>query len=228
MLIPREEYLSSGCHIGLIYKTKDMKRFIYKIRPNGLSVLNLSMLDERIHNAASMLSKAKKVLVVSRKEGGHKAIIAFARAIGAIAMKGRFMPGSLTNPTYKAFFEPDILFTVDTASDRQAIGEATQMRIPIIALADTFSSTSYIDLIIPCNNKSKNSIGLILFLLAREINNLQGKQFSAKLEDFTPPKEEGRETVMDENVESTEKPEELIEQEKRKEAKMKKRDKTKE
>lgn len=215
LLISREEYLSSGCHIGLAYKTKNIKRFIYKVRPNGLAVLNLSILDERIRYAANMLAKMKKILVVSRKEGGHKSVKAFANATGSVAMTGRFMPGSLTNPTYKSFFEPDILLAVDTASDRQAIGEASKMRISIVALADTFSSTSYVDLIIPCNNKSKQSIGLVLFLLAREINKLREKPFSAALEDFMPPKDESEAAEADEEGEAVAVPEELMQENKK-------------
>ncbi len=190
LLIPRDEYLSAGCHIGLIQKTKDMKKFIYLVRPSGLAVLDVSKLDERIRIAAKTLAHAKKVLVVSRKDGGQKAAKAFAEAINSRYIIGRFMPGSLTNPSYKEFFEPDVLLAIDPTSDKQAIKEAVKMRIPIIALADTINSLAFIDLAIPCNNKSKESIGTIMWVLANEINKLKKSKTKAKKEDFTPTEEE--------------------------------------
>jgi len=184
LLIPREKYLSAGVHIGMTSKTADMKKFIYKIRPSGLAVLNVGLLDERVGYAANLLSKMKRILVVSRKESGHDPVKKFAEAIGARLITGRFMPGSLTNPTYKDFFEPDVLIVTDPLVDRQAIKEAVQMRIPIIGLADTFNNTDYLDLIIPCNNKGKKSLALIYWLLAKLIKEKRGEDFEEKPEDF--------------------------------------------
>jgi len=186
LLIKREDYLAAGVHIGLTSKTADMERFIYKVRPNGLAVLNISVLDQRIRYAANMLAKMKKILIVSRKENGKKPAKKLAEAIGARAIVGRFMPGSLTNPSYEKFFEPDVVLVTDPFADKQVIKEAVTMRIPIIALADTFNTTSFIDLVIPCNNKGKQSIALIYWLLAREVCRLRGKKFNMKYEDFLP------------------------------------------
>ncbi len=184
LLIPREKYLSAGVHIGMKFKTADMKRFIYKIRPNGLAVINLSMLDERIRYVAQMLAKEKNILVVSRKEHVRKAVKAFADAIGADAIVGRFMPGLLTNPSLENFKEPDVLFAIDPAHDKQAITESVKIRIPIISLADTSNETSFVDIVIPANNKSKKSVALVLWLLAKEIMKNRGEKFKATLEDF--------------------------------------------
>ncbi|MBI5347529.1 MAG: 30S ribosomal protein S2 [Candidatus Aenigmarchaeota archaeon] len=196
LLIEREKYLSSGSHIGMISKTKDMEKFIYKVRPNGLAVLNISVLDKRIRMAAGFLGTAERALVVSRKESGHEAVQKFAETTGFRYIIGRFMPGSLTNPTYEKFFEPDVLVVTDPASDRQALKEAIHMRIPIVGLADTFNLTSFLDLIIPCNNKGKKSLSLIYYLLAKKVCRLKEKEFNATLEDFgfvddkTKPEEE--------------------------------------
>lgn len=190
LLIPRDDYLSAGCHIGLVQKTKDMKRFIYMVRPTGLAVLDISMLDQRIRIAAGMIANAKNILVVSRKEGGHRAVRAFAEATGSRFITGRFMPGSMTNPTYKGFFEPDLLLSVDPTSDKQAIKEAVRMRIPIIAMVDTINSLSFVELAIPCNNKSKEAIGTVMWVLAKEVNRIKGVSKQLKREDFTPTEEE--------------------------------------
>src|SRR3989344_6071893 len=104
LIIPREKYLSAGVHIGLAARTADMKRFIYKIRDNGMAVLNIGLLDKRISYAANMIAGANNVLVVSRKEIGRTPAKKLAEHIGAKAITGRFMPGSLTNPSYRDFF----------------------------------------------------------------------------------------------------------------------------
>jgi small subunit ribosomal protein S2 len=184
LLIPREKYLTAGVHIGMTARTADMKRFIYKVRPNGLAVLNVGMLDKRIAFAANFLGEKKSILVVCRKENGRDPAKKFAEVIGGRAIVDRFMPGSLTNPTYKDFFEPDVMIVIDPAVDRQAIKEAMQMRIPIIGLADTFNETSYLDIILPANNKGKKSLALIFWLLAKLIKEKKGEEFTATPEDF--------------------------------------------
>lgn len=186
LLIPKEDYLSVGIHIGMKSRTSDMKRFIYKVRDDGLAVLNLKMLDERISVAAKFLSRVNKILIVGRKPNTHKPIKKFCEVLGYEYHVGRFIPGILTNPKYEKFFEPDVILLSDPISDRQAMKEALDSRIPIVALCDTLNETKHIDLVIPCNNKGKKSIGLIYWLLAREILKNKGeKQFKHKLEDFT-------------------------------------------
>lgn len=184
LLIPREKYLTAGVHIGMTARTADMKRFIYKVRPNGLAVLNVGMLDKRIGLAANFLAARKKILVVCRKENGQDAAKKFAEVVGGKAITERFMPGSLTNPTYKNFFEPDVIIIVDPTVDRQAIKEAVQMRIPIIGFADTFNETAFLDIILPANNKGKKSLALIFWLLAKLIKESRGEGFGHAPEDF--------------------------------------------
>ena len=184
LLIPREKYLSAGVHIGMTSKTADMRRFIYKVRPNGLAVLNVGLLDRRIAYAADFLAGMKDILVVSRKDSAQDAVGKFAKAVGARFVIGRFMPGSLTNPTYKGFFEPEVLIVTDPMADKQAIKEAVEMRIPIVGLADTFNETSYLDVILPCNNKGKKSLALIFWLLAKLIAEKRGGGFELQPEDF--------------------------------------------
>lgn len=188
-LIPREEYLASGIHIGMKERTKQMKPFVYKIRPDGLAVMNLQIIDERIRTAAKFLARSKKLLVVSRKSVAHDAIDKFVELVGARCIKGRFMPGTLTNPHYEHFYEADVVFIIDPMSDYQALKEATTARVPVVALCDTFNETNDIDLIIPANNKGIRSITLLFWLLAREILKERGelkadKDFKYKTEDF--------------------------------------------
>lgn len=184
LLIGREKYLSSGIHIGMTVKTADMKRFIYKIRPNGLAVLNIGMLDQRIRHLANLLSKTRRIMVVSRRESAKDAINKFCEVVGAKCNAGRFMPGSLTNPKYKEFMEPQILIVVDPSVDKQAMKEAIQMRIPIVGLVDTSNNTDFLDIILPCNNKAKKSLALLFWLLARETMKNRKEEFKHEMKDF--------------------------------------------
>jgi len=186
LLIPKQDYLSAGIHIGMKSRTKDMKKFVYKVREDGLAVLDLKTLDERLRTAAKFLADKKKVLVVGRKLNSHKPIKKFAEITKSDFIIGRFMPGTLTNPNYEKFIEPNVVILTDPLSDYQALKEALSSRIPIIALCDTFNETRNIDLVIPCNNKGRKSLGVIYWLLAREILKNRGeKEFKYKLEDFT-------------------------------------------
>lgn len=186
LLVSKQDYLSAGIHIGMKSRTKDMKKFIYKIREDGLAVLDLKILDERIRAAAKFLADTKKILVVGRKLNSHKPIKKFCEVIGCDYVIGRFMPGTLTNPSYKKFVEPNVVLLTDPLSDYQALKEAVNSRTPVVALCDTFNETRNIDLIIPCNNKGRKSLALIYWLLAREILKNKGKkEFKYKLEDFS-------------------------------------------
>lgn len=184
LLIPREKYLSSGVHIGMTFKTADMKRFIYKVRPNGLAVLNIGMLDERIRAVSQLLKDKERVLIVAKRDSAQEAAKKFSEIIGAKVIAGRFMPGSLTNPTYREFMEPEVLIITDPAADKQAITEAVHMRIPIVGLADTSNETSFLDVVLPGNNKSKKAIALVFWLLARETMKLRGQEFNTDIKDF--------------------------------------------
>ncbi|MFH0836726.1 MAG: 30S ribosomal protein S2 [Candidatus Aenigmatarchaeota archaeon] len=182
--ISRDKYLLAGAHIGSTFKNKSMERFIYKTRPDGLAVLNIGELDKRLVLAANMIHNAKRVLVVCRKEIGQSSVEKFCEFTGYGCVTGRFMPGTMTNPSFKNFYEPELLVVTDPITDRQAIREAVKMRIPIIAICDTVHNTAYIDLILPCNNKGKKSISLVFWGLTKLVKELKGEECTATLEDF--------------------------------------------
>jgi len=186
-IIPIEEYLSAGIHIGTQQKTQEMMRFVYRVRTDGLYVLDVQATDKRIREAAKLLAKydPSKILIVSARQYGHYPAQMFAKSIGSKAITGRFVPGSLTNPGLHFYIEPDILIVTDPAGDMQAVNEAVNIGIPVIGLCDTNNSTSNVDLVIPTNNKGRKALALIYWLLAKKTLEERGDTtFSYSLSDF--------------------------------------------
>jgi len=187
--MPYEEYLSAGMHIGMKQQNKSMKKFVYKIRDDGLAILDLQTIEKRIKLAGKFLARFNKIMVASRKSVGWKAVIKFAEVIKGKDVTGRFLPGTITNPYFPGYYEPDVLVVTDPLVDSQAVKEAEKMRIPIVALCDTSNKTESVDLIIPVNNKGRKSIAMVYYLLAMEILKNRGeikedKEFKHKIEDF--------------------------------------------
>lgn len=189
-LVPLDQYLAAGVHIGTQQKTKDMKKFIYRVRQDGLYVLDVRKTDERLRIAGKFLAKFEpdKILAVSVRLYGQKPVKKFGEVTGARAIPGRFLPGTMTNPAVKNFFEPDVLIVTDPRADHQALKEAVEVGIPIVALVDTENLLSYVDLAIPTNNKGRKALALIYWILAREI--LYNRKEIESREDFKVPVED--------------------------------------
>jgi small subunit ribosomal protein S2 len=191
LLVAEDTYLTSGVHIGTQQKSADMKDFIYKVRQDGLYVLDVKKTDERIRAAAAFLSRydPRRVLVVSARQYGQKPAREFSKAIGAPAFAGRFVPGTLTNPANPNFIEPEVLVVTDPSADKQALNEALNLGIPIVALCDANNETRNVDLVIPTNNKGRRALACIYWLLSREVLVARGDlkdpaDFGMEIEDF--------------------------------------------
>ncbi len=171
LLIPLDKYLAAGVHIGTHLCTKFMEPFVYRVRNDGLYILDVRKIDERIRIAAKFLARYEpaKIAVVSVRQYGQKPVRKMCGYIGCKPFTGRFMPGTFTNPSLKWYFEPDVVLITDPRADVQALREAAEIGVPIVALADTDNRTEYIDLIIPANNKGRKSLALIYWLLTRQI-----------------------------------------------------------
>ena len=184
LLVPTEEYLKSGIHIGTKFKTKYMEKFIYKTRPDGLTVLNIQQIDERIRLASDLLSRyaPEDIVVVSRRENGWKSVKMFGKLTGAKVFAGRYTPGLMTNPQLKNFLEGKILLVIDAWPDKNAVMDANKIGIPVIALCDTNNNANYIDLVVPCNNKGKKSPGIFFLILSQRY--MLARHLIKKTEDF--------------------------------------------
>ncbi len=191
LLLDSNEYLKSGIHIGTKFKTRYMANFIYKTRPDGLSVLNLKKVDERIGMAINMLCQyeAKDIIIVSRRENGWKGLKLLNKLTGMQVFIGRYPPGILTNPALETFMEPKIMLVCDPWPDKNAVLDANIIGIPVIALCDTNNQSNNIDLVVPCNNKGKKSVGLVFYLIVREYLKRRGllpadEELPFKMEEF--------------------------------------------
>jgi small subunit ribosomal protein S2 len=185
-LVPVEEYLAAGVHIGTQQKSKDMKRFIYRVRGDGLYILDIRATDERIKTAAKFLGQfdPSQILIVTSRQYGQFPARKFAETIGGMAMTGRFIPGLLTNQNLNGYLEPSAVVVTDPIGDAQVIREAVQAGVPIVALCDTNNMTSFIDMVIPTNNKGRKALSMIYYLLTREMLKLRGITTTLTLEDF--------------------------------------------
>jgi len=189
LLVPQEKYLGAGVHIGTRNKSGDMLQYIYKVREDGLHVLDLKKMDGKIRAAVALLSNfpEKDVFVISNKDNARKPILELCKATGFTPLVGRFTPGRFTNPAREDFIEPKVVFVVDPAADRQSVKEAFEINVPVVALCDTNNQGRYIDVIVPTNNKGRKAIALMLWLFAREVLKLRGSPeaaFKASPEEF--------------------------------------------
>ncbi len=191
MLVDQLLYKEVGIHLGTKVKTQGMKRFIEKVREDGLYTLDLETIDARLKLAAQMLAKydPSQIVVTASRIYSITAATKFAEITKAKLITGRVMPGIFTNPNREDFIEPEIILISDNRNERQAVKEASKTNIPIIALCDTDNWMKFVDLVIPCNNKGRRSLSLIYFILAREFLKEKGiiksnEEFNYKLSDF--------------------------------------------
>ena len=173
LLIPRDEYLRAGVHEGSRIKMGGMSKFVYRCRPDGLWILDLEKIDERIRVAAKFLARFEpdKVVVACSRIYGRRPVSMFCQVTGAIPIVGRFVPGTFTNPLLPEHIDADVVLVVDPSpkADGQAVAEATKVGIPVVALCSTDNSIANVDLVIPANNKGRRSLATVFWLLARQV-----------------------------------------------------------
>jgi small subunit ribosomal protein S2 len=180
-LIPLEEYIKVSIHIGTRAVTPTMKEYVYRRKADGLAVLNTKKVDEKIGLGAGFLAQydVKDIIVCGKKEAATKALEAFHDATG-IRVFTKYPAGIITNPVLKTFFEPKLVFILDPWVDKNALKDAVKIKVPVMALCSTNNNTHDVDFVIPCNNKTTNSLGLVLYLLAKLYLEKKGMKEEAK------------------------------------------------
>jgi small subunit ribosomal protein S2 len=171
-------------------KTGDMEQFIYRVRPDGLFVLDVKKTDDRIRAAAKFLARFEptKVAAAAARLYAQEPVKKFCETTKATKVIGRFIPGILSNPLYPNRIEPEVLLVSDPRADAQAVKEAAAVGIPVVALCSTDNEFTGVDLVIPTNNKGRRALAVIYWLLARQVLRERGelpsdKDLSIKIDD---------------------------------------------
>jgi len=169
--------LAANAHVGSANINYQMEQYVFKTRADGTNIINVKKMHEKLLMAARAIVAIENpadVFVISSRPTGQRAVLKFAHYTGATPIAGRFTPGAFTNQIQAAFREPRLLICTDPTADHQPINEASYVNLPVIAFCNTDSALRFVDIAIPCNNRSVNSIGLMWWMLCREVRRMRG------------------------------------------------------
>ena len=185
LLIPLEDYVKTGIHLGTKVITPDMKKFVYRRRADSIGVLNTSLIDEKIKKSIKLLSEysPEEVILVCKRDTGWIAGQLFSQATGIKIFTKKYPAGMMTNTELETFYEPELAIICDPWVDKNGFADAKKTNKKVIMLADTNNFTRGADLVIPCNNKGSKSLGLVFYLLAKGY--IEKRKMNSKMPSMT-------------------------------------------
>ena len=177
LLLPLEELLAAGLHIGTRIKTGDMEPYIYRVRPDGLFILNIGKTDQKIRVAARFIARFEpdRTLIVSSRLYGKTPVEKFCETTKTMPNVGRFMPGLISNPLQPYHADPQVVVVTDPRADWQSIKESSSAGVPVVALCETDNVFSGVDYAIPVNNKGRRALAMVYWLLSRQVLRERGE-----------------------------------------------------
>jgi len=186
-LIPLEDYIKCAVHLGTKVITPHMRKFVYKRRADGLAVINTALIDEKLREAINLLVEyePEQIYLTCKREAGWDPAKKFEEITNIKTFTKKYPPGITTNLELEDFFEAELTVICDPWIDKNALNDTARLKKPVLSLCDTNNFTTNVTKIIPCNNKSKKSVGCVLYILARGYAKAKKIPFDAILEDFT-------------------------------------------
>ena len=183
-LIPLDDYIKAGVYIGTKVITPHMRKYVYRRRADGIAIINTNIIDEKIRETAEILAKyePENFIVVCKREAGWKAVKLFSELTGVRVFTKKYPAGIITNLNLSNFFETDLIFICDPWLDKNALNDAIKVKIKVISVCDTNNYTFGVDYVLPANNKSNKSLGVIFYILTREY--MKAKKIDKKLPEM--------------------------------------------
>ncbi len=186
LFVPLDDYVKAGVHLGTKVISGDMRSYVYRRRADGLAILNTNTIDKKLHEACEFISTFPKgaVILVCKREAGWTAANMLSKTTGIRVFTKKYPAGMITNSALQDFFEPSLIIISDPWLDKNALKDARNIKVPVVGLCDSNNLIGHINFVIPCNNKSNKSIGLVFFVIAKEYCKKHGIEFNATLNDF--------------------------------------------
>ena len=189
-LVPAEEYLTAGVHIGTRFKNGYSDKYVHRSRADGLKILDTAQIDAKLKVLINFLSKFEPsdFVIMGRRENAKKPLQMFAKLVGCDVVTGRYLPGKLTNAALDDFKEYKVVIVCDPLTDKNILNEAFEQGIFTVGFCDSNNKSNKLDLVVPINNKGKRSLSLAFMLLAKHYlanrGVLKEKDFKYTIEDF--------------------------------------------
>lgn len=191
LLVPVEEYLTAGVHIGTKYKNGYSDEYVQKCRADGLKIIDVSQIDLKLSALINVVSRYEpsEVAIMGRRENAKKPLQMLKNVVGFDVYTGRYLPGMMSNAELDTYKEYKLVIVCDPLTDKNILEEAFNQGVMTAGFCDTNNKTSKLDLVVPINNKGKKSLGLALMILAKHylVNRkiIKESEFNYTLEDFS-------------------------------------------